>query len=387
MSTKWQQLGDTIVQPGPKEEYSDFYKRAPKPVKDKLKKLKERAKKYSKTSKKEQIIAEIDTDKLHHQLVKSCAQAFAQTELAEKSGYEFYFAEPLIELGSESQGNNSFDLLLYNENENRALFIECKSSLIKGKKALNEVESSKKLILQNLDYLSQIIGVELDSNKCEYVLAVYDKDSNKVTASLNGQNEKKTELGNSIILWVYKPHSDIVQLYPDHKHHNNQLNNLLENGFGNEQLKNKYDLPFCYSTHLFRLISLVIVSECYNKNLYSKKSDDPKVISVEQIKKIFEKKVSLGAPKKKIGEMVENRVEKMLNHGIKYDLFIRSPDKKTIRLQCRGEKVDVVLDNIWNKYCENWIEEKSERDSEIKAMDDYREEIKKSGVQRYLTEY
>ena len=93
MSIKWQQLGDNIIQPGPKEDYNNFYKRAPKPVRNELKKFKEKAKKYSKPSKKEQIIAEIDTDKQHHQLVKFCAQAFAQTELAKNSGYEFYFAE------------------------------------------------------------------------------------------------------------------------------------------------------------------------------------------------------------------------------------------------------------------------------------------------------
>ena len=71
----------------------------------------------------------MERDKQHQNLVKLCAKAFAQTDLSSKTGYEFYFTEPLTEFSEDQEGNKNFDLLLVNESEYTAIFIECKTSI------------------------------------------------------------------------------------------------------------------------------------------------------------------------------------------------------------------------------------------------------------------
>ena len=82
---------------------------------------------------KEKICNALDSDKKHHTLIKLCAKSFAQTKLSESSGYEFYFAEPLVEFGSKEKGNHSFDLFLYNERKTGRYLSNVKVRSQKGK--------------------------------------------------------------------------------------------------------------------------------------------------------------------------------------------------------------------------------------------------------------
>lgn len=322
---------------------------------------------------KEKICNALDSDKKHHTLIKLCAKSFAQTKLSESSGYEFYFAEPLVEFGSKEKGNHSFDLFLYNERENRAIFVECKSSISEGKKILLEVQGSHGLVLKNLDYLSDIVGAALDPERIEYVLCVYDTDSSKIIDSLKGQSRKKNPKYdvNLIKLWIYRPRSEIVQLYAEHTHENQALTDLLLEGFGKEQLKCQFELPYCITTHPFRIIILAIITECYRANLYDNEDEDPKMIKKSDIFETMMKNISLGVPIEQKETMIREKLATVIEYGIKYKLFEEREGDK-IHLTCRGRNIDVVLDNITSKFLERWIEEKSEIEAEKWALIEFR---------------
>jgi len=148
---------------------------------------------------KEKISNEIDNDKKHQEIVQLCAKSFADTDLAKATGYEFYFAEPLIEFGGEKKGNHSFDLLLYSESTHRAILISCKSSISDAKRVLIEFEKSKRLVKEKIEYLArECIGDDLELEDIEYVLCVYEKDEAKIIASLEGQEKNLKKVKNII---------------------------------------------------------------------------------------------------------------------------------------------------------------------------------------------
>lgn len=367
-------MGDRISTPLDPENYSGFYKRSSPLVQEELEKLKERHIKYCAPGQKEKICNELDTDKKHHTLVKLCAKSFAQTELSESSGYEFYFAEPLVEFGSGGKGNHSFDLFVYNEQENRAIFIECKSSISEGKKTLVEVQKSRDLVLEKIDYLSEIVGVTLDPERIEYVLCIYDKDSSKIINSIRGQSSAgkipKYDV-NLIKLWIYRPRSEIIQLYSEHTHQNQVLTDLLLEGFGKEQLKRQFELPYCITTHHFRIIIHAIITGCYLTNLYNGGSEDPKIIKIKDIFETMMQNISLGVSGKQKKRMIKEKMATVIEYGVRYQLFEKI-DREHIRLTCRGTKINVVFENIRDKFVEQWVKEKSEEEAEEWALNEFR---------------
>ncbi|MBP2133391.1 hypothetical protein J2128_001345 [Methanomicrobium sp. W14] len=375
--------------PYPTETYQEFYKRAPKHIKAKLEEIKKRKKEYFLPSKREDLSEEIQTDTNHHELMKLCVKGFAQTRLSQNSGYEFYFAEPLIELASydfefasQELGDKSFDLFLYNEKENRCIFIECKSSVDKANKILEEIENSKQNVLKNIDYLSEIVDIKLDPSRFEYVAAVYDIDSDKILKSLT---DKKNKGKYNTKLWVYKPHSNVIQLYHNHKHDNKILTEFLLKGFGNSEARSRFDLSCCITTHKFRQIIILIISECYNNN-YQLDKEDPKIISILDIEKIMCKKISMGISGDDKRKFIKQRLQGIIKYGIKYQLFQKIGNDR-IRLLCQGEKLDVVVKNIKEKYIKNWTDAKAEKASYPAAIDEYRKEIRDFGEQKLLNDW
>lgn len=305
--------------------------------------------------------------------MKQCAKSFAQTDLSRKSGYEFYFAEPLIEFGSAKKGNHNFDLFLYNEGENRAIFVECKTSIADVRKTLKEVGLSRDLVLEKTDYFSDTIDIELDPNRFEYVLCINEKDKMKIIESMKAQGQKphpKYDI-NLIKVWVYAPRSQLIQLLLECSHENSALNEMLHAGFGDQDLHQQYELPYCYSTNPYRLIQLAIIGECYRKNLFEEDIEDPKVIQKSAVLLTLMNNISLGVSEEQKKQMVTKKLRTVLEYGKKYQLF-DEVGADAIRLNCRGSKLRAVLENINAKFIERWVDEKAGAEGERLALEDYR---------------
>lgn len=318
--------------------------------------------------------------------MKQCAKSFAQTDLSQRSGYEFYFAEPLIEFGSTKKGNHTFDLFLYNEGENRAIFVECKSSIADVRKTLKEVGLSRDLVLEKTDYLSEIIDIELDPDRFEYVLCINEKDKMKIIESMKAQGQKqhpKYDI-NLIKVWVYAPRSQLIQLLLECPHENSALNEMLQAGFGDQDLHRQYELPYCYSTNPYRLIQLAVIGECYRKNLFEEGIEDPKLIQKSAVLSTLTANISLGVSEEQKKQMVTEKLRTVLEYGKKYQLFDEA-GADAIRLNCRGSRLHAVLENIDAKFIERWVDEKAGAEGERLALEDYRTSAMRS--QATLSEF
>jgi len=371
------------------EDYDIYYKRSSNETKQKLKKEKEKLKRYFEEFARSELYDQIERDKKHHNLVRLCAKSFANTELSKESGYEFYFAEPLIEFGSLSEGNNSFDLLLFNQTEQRGIFIECKTSIPnRAQKVMIEVQRSIRLVEAQLDYLSNIIGVKLNKNKMEYVLCVYDKDSRSIIDTILSQSKKseKTKYDPKLIkLWIYHPRTQVIQLYKDHLHENRNLTEMLISGFSDTGFRSKFELPYCIRTHPYRILKLAIIGDCYAKNLHDNSIIDPKNIKIDKIFNALEKNIFLGIDIEKRKELIKDTLTQVLRYGEKYQLLEYVNDEE-IRLICIGKDLLIVSHNIQEKFCKNWVDQKSENQAKEDVIKKYYKDKGIKGIMR-LSDY
>ena len=354
--------------------YEEFYSCLSNEEKSHLRKLTKQFVDYFKPAVLERINNELDNDKRHQNLIKFCAKAFAKTDLAFRSGYEFYFTEPLIEFCSSHEGS-CFDILLFNESSRSAIIIECKTSIPSSTKStMRGIEKSIKHVQSKLDYLSDIIGIQMDSEKIEYVLCVYDKDSNKVIESLKGQSKRGSEFSydpEQVKLWIYRPMSKIMQLHLNHIHNNLELTRMLLAGFDEKSSKSRFELPYSYSSHYYTILQLAIIGDCYRKNLLDQFIDDPKIIKLDEISATLERNLSLGMLPERKKELINEKVEHIIKYGEKYKLIEKLNDNE-IRLICVGNRIDLVSKNIKDKFFKNWVEEKSNELGKEKALNEYK---------------
>ncbi len=335
---------------------------------------------------KEKISNIIDTDKKHQEIVQLCAKSFANTDLAEATGYEFYFAEPLIEFGSEKEGNHSFDLFLYSESTHRAILISCKSSISDAKRILIEFEKAKKLVKEKIEYLArECIGDDLELGDIEYVLCVYEKDEGKIIASLEGQEKKPKQSQkynpDDVIVWVYHPKSDIIQIHEKHSHKNAQLTEYLFKGTGQSDRGSRFDLPYCSTSHPYRILKMAVIGECYAKQQIEG-NGDPKIITKEFLLQVLLRNISLGAPLEIKRKIIQERIERIIEYGKKHDILLPVADQ-AFRLNCRGEHIKTVIKSFEEKFINNWTLSKARKEAQNKAEEEIRKKIYKKTLFDY----
>jgi hypothetical protein len=306
--------------------------------------------------------------------MRLCAKSFAQSELSIKSGYQFYFAEPLIDLGSMKKNNNNFDLFLFNDHDHGAIFIECKTSISNANKTMKELSNSIDLVKTNISYFSNIIGIEIDLDKTEYVLCVFEIESRAVIDSMKSQamKQKKSKYNPGLVkLWIFRPHSQLIQLHHDHEHNNKNLTEMLLAGFSEQKLRSQFELPYLITTHPFRLIILSIVGDCYAKNASNDSLPDPKIVKIEDIYATLYKNISLGMHEEVKSKLIKEKLNTIIKYGEKYEL-LEQINEKEIRLICVGKDLHVVIHNIKEKFIRKWIAIKSETEAEIKSLEEYK---------------
>ena len=146
---------------------------------------------------------------------------------------------------------------------------------------------------------------------------------------------------------------------------------MLQAGFGDQDLHQQYELPYCYSTNPYRLIQLAIIGECYRKNLFDDGIEDPKLIQKSAVLSTLMANISLGVSDDRKARMVTEKLRTVLEYGQKYQLF-DEVDADAIRLNCRGSRLRAVLENIEAKFIERWVDEKAGAEGERLALEDYR---------------
>jgi len=81
-----------------------------------------------------------------------------------------------------------------------------------------------------------------------------------------------------VIVWVYHPKSDIIQIHENHSHTNKELTEFLFKGTGQSDSGSRFDLPYCATSHPYRILKMAVIGECYAK-LQVEGKEDPKTIN------------------------------------------------------------------------------------------------------------
>lgn len=343
--------------------------------------LKDRWKSNLKISQKRTLESILETENRHHQLIKTCAKAFAMTSLSEKTGYQFYFLEPLIEKSSEKKGNCIFDLVIYNPSESSAIFIECKSSSKNSNESIKQISDAKRLVLDNIDYLSKKLELDLDPSKIEFVECVFFEDSHDISHSIASQESQKKEKSETlpidIKVWEFFQGTEEIRLCKGYQHRNSQLTLMLSNRYGGDDLQNQFDVPYYLNLHPFYIFMNIVITYCYTDNLIDENVIDEKIISKNHIYKHLIENASFGLNKTEIKDALSKLIDRIIKFGVDCDLF-EIWDPEHIRIKCQGTKLKVVKVNLTKKYLENWADCKSEERAKIEALDDIKKQFTKS---------
>jgi len=223
--------------------------------------------------------------------------------------------------------------------------------------------------------------MKLEKEKIEYVLCIFDKDRQKFKDALKNQDVAKL-----FKLWIYSPHSEIIQLYLEHSHNNLELSTVLLKGFAEKQSRVRFELPYIASSHKFSIIQRAIIGDCYKKNLRNKSEnqsdDNPKIINIDDILSTLMDKISLGMSNEKKRELLREKLNYIIRYGEKFELFECLNDHE-IRLISSGIGTGVVMEYIKKKFEKKWIDERTE---ELARQEALRRFIDSTGIMQ-LSDY
>lgn len=122
----------------------------------------------------------------HDSLIDICASTFGpESQCALDIGYYFVSSEPLAELKVKN-----FDAFIYNPKTKTAIFVECKSSISRVGKIVNDLYEAKDQVYQHKSYLEEEIGDEIKSE--EFVICVPAEYINRIA----NEFEKRENNGN-----------------------------------------------------------------------------------------------------------------------------------------------------------------------------------------------
>lgn len=124
-----------------------------------------------------------DTQQAHDTLIDICASAFGpEGPLHGETGYRFLFSEPLKELGVKN-----YDVLIYDVDGPRSIFVECKSSISNPADVVDDAQEAYREIQANEDHLQDAIGDDLGFT--EYVICLPSHMRNRVIRHLENRED------------------------------------------------------------------------------------------------------------------------------------------------------------------------------------------------------
>lgn len=130
------------------------------------------------------IIDEIETDKLHSDIINICAYAFSESGPLSNTGYHFITVDPLYNTRDE-KGNKIFDILLFNKDDKRAILIECKTSVSNTSSLMNDLMDQINNSKRHLKELEEETGGQIDD--LEFVICCTPQDTEEIGKKVNNE--------------------------------------------------------------------------------------------------------------------------------------------------------------------------------------------------------
>ena len=194
----------------------------------------------------------------HDNLLGSTISVFLpNSRVHRETGWQFLGAEPLCELNVRNA-----DAIIGNPDRNIAVLIECKASVSRPGKALEQLYDAADAVREYEGELSENIGMEIEELEC--VICVPSTHDIRVARELESY-EQDGSARERVFIWRLHYHQNGEQLDifdridtrdPGEETHNNQLAQVLRGGI--DITLNEQATPSFYpSSHLFRIMEEV----------------------------------------------------------------------------------------------------------------------------------
>lgn len=322
---------------------------------------------------------EIQRDRNHTDLVNMCAFAFSENGPLSDTGYHFITVEPLYRLrmiNGGTIGNKIFDLVIYNNNQKKAILIECKTSISNPRKdVLEPLKQQIKTVIKNKISLEEEIGGEIDA--FEYVVCGLPQDIEEVAKSLQSDD--------TVCLWTADLFTSTLKLYnPSGSTEGNITGKLINLGQlhrdetlrrrifrkieSNGQIEGLRILP---SSHVCRILTHVIV-RITRKHIFQSTNSDSQ-FSFTELAECVQKEL-----RKLEFENAKQLATILFKLGIKFKIMETSTPEITndseviIRLKSGSRSLKTIEKYVEDKY----IDSKCKEESSWKSIDKYKQIIR-----------
>lgn len=334
---------------------------------DRLEPLKDQLKKEYKKDFIKAINSKIDRNKKHDIMVEDFATPFTPgNEGYQKTGYQWCFTEPLIELDLKN-----FDLLLFNVNKKSVVLVECKSSIDTNflGDELKDLSTKIKHSEEKGTHLAKVLGSEI--KHMEYVLCVTGKNISEVKEA-----QKRTTDANikKVITWVHDSMNGIIKLDSINTHVYGSMNRVSEFNFQGNRTK----IEFLYSSHRARIFQIVI-AQIYSDKYIRKSIDNaefnPKLLTKKEIFDCLNDKLKLGCDEITKKEMTDRLADDLIKLGINVRTLERNIEG-IFRIISDFLKPEKVVEEILEKYVDYEADKKAEESARKEAVKSLRDELR-----------
>lgn len=294
----------------------------------------------------------------HLELVVAVASGFHQTPLADgyESGYEFALTEPLEEQNSEYVGNEGVkngDVLLVKEDDGDIYLcvVECKAGSNAGRDWVDELQGIEETLSQeqHRQTLKSQIGAEDDEIRhIQYILVGrvaeihamnYDEISNDI------------DIPPNYAFWGYDL-GDQALMHIHGEVRDQDLMSVIGDSIDAGKVANP--IQFTYGDH--PLTQLKVLIEKIITTNQQENDPHPYEFTNFEFRDSFEEELYVGFSGDVWDELVENRVEYLLEMGTEIGIFTDSPGRlnsnRDYRILFRGSRSKAAKDAAQEKYFE-----------------------------------
>ena len=318
---------------------------------------------------KKAINAEIDTDQRHTTILNMCAYAFSESGPLRTTGYHFIRVEPLYDYRGE-KGNKIFDLVLYNNQNKKAILIECKSRMGTPGDILKDLADQIANTNDHKTELEEEVGGEIDD--IEFVICSIPQDIEELARVVSDE---------PVILWsvdlfhftlkLFNFGKDNGELIAKKQLHQDQ--NLREQLYEKTESRGQIEgTKITPSSHFCRILSRIFVK--ITQQILFKSSGEEKRFWLNDLTKV----VSEELPWCEQND-VDRITEEIYKNSIELKLINIVQEKENpkdiefgLKMGARNSKV--VEQNVIDKYIESRCKERSP----ILAIAEYQKAVAES---------
>lgn len=302
----------------------------------------------------------------HLELVTAVASGFHQTPIADghSSGYEFAITEPLEELNhtGDEEVTNGDVLLVRDPEDDDGIYlciVECKAGSDSGGRWISKLHGIRE-IMETEDYRERLKSqIGFEDTDIKYVqcallgmiIPIHSMNFEKLSEDL--------DLPPDFAFWGYDGREQAM-VHVEGEVRDKPLASVIKDSIDAGKVENP--LEFTYGDH--PLTQMKVLIEDIIKEKKQEGDEHPFEFERSEFRDRFDGHLEVGFTGDRREELVEERVERLIDVGLKIGIFVDDNlnSERDYRIYFRGSKYHVAKSSAEQKYFDEMaVERKKER--------------------------